>query len=70
MRWAQVGMEIEFVMSFHKCGGNVGDNVNIPLPKWVLKEAEAMGYSRVFYTDRCATCQNKPEKPKARKPKP
>lgn len=23
------------IMSFHECGGNVGDNVNIPLPEWV-----------------------------------
>lgn len=24
-------------MSFHECGGNVGDNVHIPLPKWVIE---------------------------------
>ena len=36
-------------MSFHQCGGNVGDACNIPLPSWVL----AVGDSHsVFYTDR------------------
>ncbi|GKA94396.1 beta-amylase 2 [Tanacetum coccineum] len=25
------------VMSFHKCGGNVGDDVHIPLPKWIIE---------------------------------
>jgi len=48
----RVGIEVEFVMSFHKCGGNVGDNVYIPLPRWVRKEADEMGRNRVFYTDR------------------
>lgn len=24
-------------MSFHECGGNVGDDVHIPLPDWVTK---------------------------------
>lgn len=24
-------------MSFHACGGNVGDNAQIPLPQWVLQ---------------------------------
>lgn len=23
-------------MSFHECGGNVGDDVHIPLPKWAM----------------------------------
>ncbi|EKX32424.1 hypothetical protein GUITHDRAFT_47288, partial [Guillardia theta CCMP2712] len=46
------GLEIEFVMSFHKCGGNVGDNVYIPLPKWILSHAHKAGLSSVFYTDR------------------
>ena len=35
------------IMSFHSCGGNVGDECNIPLPPWVT----AVGKS-VFYTDR------------------
>ena len=39
-------------MSFHQCGGNVGDNVHIPLPRWVLAAAGRLGRDRVFYTDR------------------
>eukprot|EP01119_Soliformovum_irregulare_P005454 TRINITY_DN17216_c0_g1_i1.p1 TRINITY_DN17216_c0_g1~~TRINITY_DN17216_c0_g1_i1.p1 ORF type:complete len:453 (-),score=103.49 TRINITY_DN17216_c0_g1_i1:49-1221(-) len=31
-----VGLKMQVVMSFHTCGGNVGDNCNIPLPSWVL----------------------------------
>lgn len=26
----------QVVMSFHQCGGNVGDDVFIPIPQWVL----------------------------------
>ncbi|CAN6723150.1 unnamed protein product [Malus baccata var. baccata] len=32
------GMKIQVVMSFHQCGGNVGDSCSIPLPPWVLEE--------------------------------
>lgn len=34
------GLRLQVVLSFHSCGGNVGDNVEIPLPHWVLKTAE------------------------------
>jgi beta-amylase len=34
------GLKVQAVMSFHKCGGNVGDSVTIPLPKWVGEEME------------------------------
>lgn len=27
-----LGLELQAVMSFHQCGGNVGDTVNFPLP--------------------------------------
>ena len=37
-------LKIVPVMSFHKCGGNVGDNVTIKLPKFVRKE-------NVFFVD-------------------
>ncbi|XP_010540283.1 PREDICTED: beta-amylase 2, chloroplastic [Tarenaya hassleriana] len=30
-----LGLKIQVVMSFHECGGNVGDDVHIPLPLWV-----------------------------------
>ncbi|XP_042509501.1 beta-amylase 1, chloroplastic-like [Macadamia integrifolia] len=32
------GLKVQAVMSFHQCGGNVGDSVTIPLPKWVVEE--------------------------------
>ncbi|EAX99215.1 Glycosyl hydrolase family 14 protein [Trichomonas vaginalis G3] len=32
------GLKIIPIMSWHACGGNVGDTVNIPLPNWVEKE--------------------------------
>jgi len=30
------GLKVQAIMSFHQCGGNVGDSCNIPLPQWVL----------------------------------
>ena len=37
-------------MSFHECGGNVGDDVFIPLPHWVTE----IGRSNpdIYFTDR------------------
>ncbi|KAL8479753.1 hypothetical protein ACS0TY_026618 [Phlomoides rotata] len=32
------GLKVQAVMSFHQCGGNVGDSCTIPLPKWALEE--------------------------------
>ncbi|KAK2943044.1 putative Beta-amylase 3, chloroplastic [Blattamonas nauphoetae] len=32
-----LGLRLQCVMSFHRCGGNVGDTVTIPLPSWVLQ---------------------------------
>jgi len=37
------GLELQAVMSFHKCGGNVGDAVNYPIPEWALKPAREKG---------------------------
>eukprot|EP01018_Ginkgo_biloba_P019871 Gb_08421 [translate_table: standard] len=34
------GLKVQSVMSFHQCGGNVGDSVTIPLPKWVIEEID------------------------------
>lgn len=28
---------VQVVMSFHECGGNVGDDMHIPLPRWVVE---------------------------------
>ncbi|KAK4795628.1 hypothetical protein SAY86_027954 [Trapa natans] len=47
------GLKLQTIMSFHQCGGNIGDVVNIPLPQWVLKVRE---YDpNIFYTDRAGT---------------
>lgn len=37
-------------MSFHECGGNVGDDVQIPLPKWVAE----IGHTNpdIYFTDK------------------
>ena len=48
----RVGIELEPVMSFHKCGGNVGDSCLINLPPWVLEEARRLGKDSVFYMDK------------------
>ncbi|KAG5240729.1 hypothetical protein OIU77_011573 [Salix suchowensis] len=32
------GLKVQAVMSFHQCGGNVGDSCTVPLPKWVVEE--------------------------------
>ncbi|OVA02276.1 Glycoside hydrolase [Macleaya cordata] len=34
------GLKVQAVMSFHQCGGNVGDSCTIPLPKWVTEEVD------------------------------
>jgi len=36
-------LELQAVMSFHQCGGNVGDTVNFPLPAWCLEVAKSKG---------------------------
>ena len=42
----QRGLKIVPVMSFHKCGGNCGDDCNIPIPSFVLSSS-----LKPFYTD-------------------
>lgn len=32
-----LGLKVQAVMSFHACGGNVGDSAQVPLPSWVMK---------------------------------
>ena len=39
-----LGLKFQPVMSFHKCGGNVGDTVTIPLPSWALDVAKSNKY--------------------------
>ncbi|CAI9776944.1 unnamed protein product [Fraxinus pennsylvanica] len=43
------GLKVQAVMSFHQCGGNVGDSCTIPLPKWAVDEVEKD--SDLAYTD-------------------
>lgn len=38
------------VLSFHECGGNVGDDVHIPLPYWVTEIGEKN--PDIYFTDR------------------
>lgn len=42
-------LQMQAVMAFHACGGNVGDNVNIELPRWVV---EAAGKHEAWFRDR------------------
>eukprot|EP01018_Ginkgo_biloba_P012651 Gb_23609 [translate_table: standard] len=44
------GLKLQAVMSFHQCGGNVGDSCNIPLPYWVLEEIKTN--PDMVYTDK------------------
>lgn len=34
-----IGLELQATMSFHQCGGNVGDPVTIPIPAWAMSVA-------------------------------
>lgn len=43
------GLRILAIMSFHQCGGNVGDVVFIPIPQWVLDVGD--NDPDIFYTN-------------------
>ena len=43
------GLSVQAVMSFHSCGGNVGDSVNIPLPEWVITASDE---ASAWFTDK------------------
>ncbi|XP_057849875.1 beta-amylase 2, chloroplastic isoform X1 [Cryptomeria japonica] len=44
-------LKLQVSMSFHECGGgNVGDEVHIPLPRWVLEIGREN--ADIFFTDR------------------
>ncbi|KAL3622089.1 Leucine-rich repeat receptor-like serine/threonine-protein kinase bam2 [Castilleja foliolosa] len=45
-----INLKLQVVMSFHECGGNVGDNVHIPIPRWVLEIGNQN--ADIFFTDR------------------
>ncbi|KAF5174940.1 Beta-amylase, partial [Thalictrum thalictroides] len=46
----ELKLKLQVVMSFHECGGNVGDDVCIPLPQWVAE----IGHTNpdIYFTDR------------------
>lgn len=46
---AEIGLKLQAVMSFHQCGGNVGDACFITLPQWVLEVGNEN--PDIFYTD-------------------
>lgn len=39
------GLNIIPIMAFHQCGGNVGDNCDIPLPAWIWQHYTKAGVS-------------------------
>ncbi|TYJ22776.1 hypothetical protein E1A91_A08G147700v1 [Gossypium mustelinum] len=46
----ELKLKLQVVMSFHECGGNVGDDVCIPLPHWVAEIGRSN--PEIFFTDR------------------
>lgn len=43
-------LKLQVVMSFHECGGNVGDDVHIPLPQWIMEIGSKN--PDIFFTDK------------------
>ncbi|KAL2477712.1 Beta-amylase 2 [Forsythia ovata] len=43
-------LKLQVVMSFHECGGNVGDDVHIPLPQWIIEIGRKN--PDIYFTDR------------------
>jgi len=39
----ELGLQMLATMSFHECGGNVGDSCYIPLPGWVVEDVSQAG---------------------------
>ncbi len=39
------GLDIVPIMSFHQCGGNVGDDCDIPIPSWIWNHYSGQGVS-------------------------
>ncbi|KAF6248347.1 glycoside hydrolase superfamily [Scenedesmus sp. NREL 46B-D3] len=48
------GLKLQVVLSFHACGGNVGDLARVPLPSWVLEAGQQD--PDIFFTDRPREC--------------
>ncbi|XP_042389004.1 beta-amylase 2, chloroplastic-like isoform X1 [Zingiber officinale] len=47
-------LKLKVVMSFHECGGNIGDNLCIPLPQWV--EEIGRCNPNIYFTDSEGRC--------------
>lgn len=47
---ASLGLRIQAVMSFHACGGNIGDDASVPLPDWALGVGDRD--PDIFFADR------------------
>ncbi|MCL7023982.1 hypothetical protein MKW94_009522 [Papaver nudicaule] len=45
-----LNLKLQVVLSFHECGGNVGDDVCIPLPHWVAEVGR--NNPDIFFTDK------------------
>lgn len=41
----QAGLKLVPIMSFHQCGGNVGDTCDIPIPGWIWNHYSGQGVS-------------------------
>lgn len=49
---AELGLKVQATCSFHACGGNIGDDVNIPLPQWLVDVADEHA---LWYKDRAGS---------------
>ncbi|KAF3335683.1 beta-amylase 7-like isoform X2 [Carex littledalei] len=45
----QLKLKLQVVMTFHKCGGNVGHDMTIPLPNWIAEIGSAS--PDIYFTD-------------------
>ncbi|KAI3873408.1 hypothetical protein MKW98_008060 [Papaver atlanticum] len=45
-----LNLKLQVVLSFHECGGNVGDDVCIPLPHWIAEVGR--NNPDIFFTDK------------------
>jgi len=43
------GLKIIPIMSFHQCGGNVGDDCNIPIPQWIWSKFNNIENKTLMY---------------------
>lgn len=47
----EAGLKWVPILSFHRCGGNIGDTVNVPVPKWVWERVrKSAGFASIRET--------------------